>query len=90
MTISSPLHGRREPPGPAGGSDGAEAHRATLLRTVELEVDGLKALHQALGQELGSRVLAAVQIILSLSGRVVVTGMGKSGHIARKISATLA
>lgn len=43
-----------------------------------------------LAARLDSRVEEAVELILSVSGRVVLTGMGKSGHIARKISATMA
>jgi arabinose-5-phosphate isomerase len=66
------------------------ARRATLLRTVQLEADGLGALHAALQGELGPRVLAAAALILDRPGRVIVTGMGKSGHVARKLGATLA
>ncbi len=43
-----------------------------------------------LAARLDSRVEDAVELILSVPGRVVLTGMGKSGHIARKISATMA
>lgn len=50
------------------------------------EIDGLKALHASLGDEF----IKALTIMQETSGRVVVTGMGKSGHIGRKISATLA
>jgi arabinose-5-phosphate isomerase len=64
--------------------------RAILLRTVALEADGLNALHAALDGELGARVMAAVDTILARPGRVVVTGMGKSGHVARKLAATMA
>ena len=39
---------------------------------------------------LGASFVAAVEKIRSARGRVIVTGMGKSGHIARKIAATLA
>ncbi|HYH02402.1 MAG TPA: KpsF/GutQ family sugar-phosphate isomerase [Bacillota bacterium] len=39
---------------------------------------------------LGSDFIKAVDLILNCSGRVVVTGMGKSGHVGRKIAATLA
>ena len=49
----------------------------------------LKAL-QALGARLGSEFAAACRAMLACRGRVVCTGMGKSGHIARKIAATLA
>ena len=66
------------------------ARRATLLRTIELETEGLRALHAALADGLGPPVLDAVDFILTLPGRLVVTGMGKSGHVGRKIAATLA
>ena len=66
------------------------ARRATLLRTIELETEGLRALHAALADGLGAPVLDAVDFILTLPGRLVVTGMGKSGHVGRKIAATLA
>jgi len=64
--------------------------RATLLRTIALEADGLRTLHDALAGELGDRVLRAVATMQACRGRVVVTGMGKSGHVGRKIAATLA
>ena len=44
----------------------------------------------ALRSRLGSDFIAAVNAILAVKGRVVVMGMGKSGHIGRKIAATLA
>ena len=44
----------------------------------------------ALGSGLGPAFAAACRCILNTAGRVVVTGMGKSGHIAGKIAATLA
>jgi arabinose-5-phosphate isomerase len=66
------------------------ARRATLLRTVALEAEGLQALHAALEGDLGARVLDACTLVLARPGRVIVTGMGKSGHVGRKIAATLA
>ncbi len=45
---------------------------------------------QRLGQRLGPDFVATVRAILSTQGRVVVMGMGKSGHVGRKIAATLA
>jgi arabinose-5-phosphate isomerase len=66
------------------------ARLETLLRTVALEADGLRALHAALEGELGLRVLDAVAAIRAAPGRVIVTGMGKSGHVGRKIAATMA
>ncbi|MGX9963201.1 KpsF/GutQ family sugar-phosphate isomerase [Roseomonas sp. F4] len=68
----------------------ASDRMATLRRTVALEAAGLQALEAALGGELGDRVLAAVDLLMGLQGRLILTGMGKSGHIARKIAATLA
>jgi arabinose-5-phosphate isomerase len=44
----------------------------------------------ALGAALGRDFSAVIDILFGISGRVVVTGMGKSGHVARKIAATLA
>jgi arabinose-5-phosphate isomerase len=67
-----------------------DPRRATLTGTVSLEAAGLQALAEALDGPLGDRALAAVELMLSRGGRVVVTGMGKSGHVARKIAATLA
>ena len=45
---------------------------------------------QSLSEALDGEFSRAVDILLSVKGRVVVSGMGKSGHIARKIAATLA
>jgi arabinose-5-phosphate isomerase len=50
------------------------------------EAAGLRALAAALDARFG----AAVEALAGVSGRVVVTGIGKSGHVARKIAATLA
>lgn len=66
------------------------ARHATLVRTIELELDGLRALQGALHDSLGMKVLEAVDTILARNGRVIVTGMGKSGHIGKKLAATLA
>ena len=58
-----------------------------LGRSVILtEADGLAAL----ADSLDGAFTEAVDLIVGLKGRVVLTGMGKSGHIARKIAATLA
>jgi arabinose-5-phosphate isomerase len=44
----------------------------------------------AIGESLNGEFSKAIDAILSVDGRVIVSGMGKSGHIARKIAATLA
>tara|TARA_Y100000766_G_scaffold154854_1_gene132977 strand:+ start:152 stop:1132 length:981 start_codon:yes stop_codon:yes gene_type:complete len=55
-------------------------------RTISMEADAVSALSSALGPPFA----AACRCVLGTTGRVVVTGMGKSGHIAGKIAATLA
>jgi arabinose-5-phosphate isomerase len=60
------------------------------LRTLETEAGGITALVAAMQDGLGVAFNAAVDAIRAARGRVVVTGMGKSGHIGRKIAATLA
>ena len=55
-------------------------------RVLRLEAKGLDALANSLGRDF-SRVL---DLLAAATGRITVTGMGKSGHIARKIAATLA
>ena len=59
---------------------------AVARKAMTLEADGIRALSDALD----ARFSRAVDILLAVSGRVVVTGMGKSGHIGRKIAATFA
>ncbi|MDO9441580.1 MAG: KpsF/GutQ family sugar-phosphate isomerase [Beijerinckiaceae bacterium] len=69
----------------------ATAATASALRTLELERAGIAALEAALIENgLGQDFTAAVELISRAPGRVIVTGMGKSGHIGRKIAATLA
>ena len=55
-------------------------------RTFDTEVKGLVAL----GQRVDHEFARAIDLLLNIDGRVVVTGMGKSGHIGNKIAATLA
>lgn len=58
---------------------------------LRIEIDAMKDLQHRLTQPEESRAFTnAVSAILQCHGRVVVSGMGKSGHIARKIAATLA
>jgi arabinose-5-phosphate isomerase len=65
-------------------------HIASALRTLATESDGIAALVAAMSDGLGGPFVAAVETIREARGRVIVTGMGKSGHVARKIAATLA
>jgi arabinose-5-phosphate isomerase len=72
------------------GTDRANDAIASALRTLEAEGSGVAAIAAALQGPLGSAFTAVVELILAAKGRVIVTGLGKSGHIARKIAATLA
>ena len=65
-----------------------EAGRAILLAQETLDIEAAAVM--AVRQRLGPAFAEAVERMLLLSGRVVVMGMGKSGHIGRKIAATLA
>jgi arabinose-5-phosphate isomerase len=62
----------------------------SALRTLELEGSGVDALAAALRGKLGAGFIAAVDLIREAQGRVIVTGMGKSGHVGRKIASTFA
>lgn len=55
-------------------------------RVIGIEAD---ALH-ALAESLDDRFEAAIDLLAAVKGRVIVSGMGKSGHVARKIAATMA
>lgn len=65
---------------------------ANALSVLQTERNGLEALEQAMQDVngLGGSFARAVLLISQLKGRLVVSGIGKSGHIARKIQATLA
>lgn len=63
---------------------------ASATNTISCERQGLQALHQALAGNLGEAFSKAVDLLAQSTGRVIVTGVGKSGHIARKIAGTFA
>ena len=75
-------------------AESAFSASGSALRTLELEQAGIAALRAALAStgpgSLAARFEAAIALAGSISGRLIVTGMGKSGHIGRKIAATLA
>lgn len=62
------------------------AYLETALRVIRTEAEGLAQLADSLGDSFDR----AVEAILVARGRVIVSGMGKSGHVGRKIAATLA
>jgi arabinose-5-phosphate isomerase len=64
----------------------AERYLELARDVLDIEADAVRALKARLGEPF----LRAHRLMLDTKGRVVVTGMGKSGHIARKIASTLA
>ncbi len=69
---------------------GATPPSQSALRTLETGSAGIAALASALQGALGAAFSEAVELIRQAKGRVIVTGLGKSGHVARKFAATLA
>ena len=62
------------------------SYSASARRTISMEAAAVAALEERIGTEF----VQACELLLQVRGRIIVTGMGKSGHIARKIAATLA
>jgi arabinose-5-phosphate isomerase len=65
---------------------GSISYTASAQRTIRMEAAAVAALEGRIGTDFNS----ACELLLQVPGRIIVTGMGKSGHIARKIAATLA
>jgi arabinose-5-phosphate isomerase len=63
---------------------------SSALHTLETEASGITALIDAIRNGLGAPFIAAIELIKGAGGRLIVTGMGKSGHVGRKIAATFA
>jgi arabinose-5-phosphate isomerase len=62
----------------------------SAARTLALECEGLQALQEALARDLGPAFGRAVAVLAAARGRVIVTGIGKSGHVGQKLAATFA
>src|SRR3979490_1480258 len=74
----------------SSGTDDANAAVASALRTLDAGGSGIAAIAAALRGPAGPAFAPAADLIRQAKGRVIVTGLGKSGHVARKIAATLA
>jgi arabinose-5-phosphate isomerase len=78
----------RENPAPASAAVAADATRTLALAREVLAIEANAIV--TLAARLGRPFVDAVTLILQCRGRVVVTGIGKSGHVARKLAATIA
>jgi len=74
----------------SSGPENAETAVQSALRTLEVGSHGIGAIASALQGPLGAAFAQSVDVIRQARGRVIVTGLGKSGHIARKVASTLA
>jgi len=75
---------------PGTAQPGAKLDVAALKRSALTVVDTEARAIEGLKARIDANFLQACQLMFACPGRVVVSGMGKSGHIARKIAATLA
>jgi arabinose-5-phosphate isomerase len=71
-------------------SESAAQALELACKTLQIEADAILALKNRLASPAGESFARAVSSLLSCNGRVVVSGIGKSGHIARKIASTMA
>src|SRR5712671_4181213 len=74
----------------SSGTDPVNAAIESALRTLDAEAGGVAAITAALQSDLRAPFAAAADRIRNAKGRLIVTGLGKSGHIGRKIAATFA
>ncbi|HET7122925.1 MAG TPA: KpsF/GutQ family sugar-phosphate isomerase [Bradyrhizobium sp.] len=74
----------------SSGTVSANVAVQSALRTLDAEGSGITAISTALQSELGGSFASAADLIRNAKGRLIVTGLGKSGHIGRKIAATFA
>ena len=68
---------------------GTDKWRNSARQVIATLTDGLQLLAEAIDGPLGDSLAAAAEQIRAARGRVILTGMGKSGHVARKIAATM-
>jgi arabinose-5-phosphate isomerase len=74
----------------SSGTNPIDASVQSALRTLDAEGSGIAAINAALQADLGEPFARSADLIRSAKGRLIVTGLGKSGHIGRKIAATFA
>ena len=87
MPLSRPARTKTGKPAKSKRRNGAVA---AALRTLRTEAEGLEQLAAALEGLMAAPFTAAVDRLVAVKGRVIVTGIGKSGHVGQKIAATFA
>ena len=65
----------------------SQADRSSAIRTIEAEIQAINNLRESVALE---NLTAALDLMENAAGRIIITGMGKSGHIGNKIAASLA
>ncbi len=65
----------------------SQIDRASALRTIEIEINAISSLKDSVALE---NLTTALDLMQNSTGRIIITGMGKSGHIGKKIAASLA
>jgi arabinose-5-phosphate isomerase len=73
-----------------GKRTSSSASCESAVRTLGLEGEGIAALRSALSGHMAEPFNEAVRLLKSARGRVIVSGIGKSGHVGQKIAATFA
>ena len=66
--------------------DKRQSYIDSAIKTINYEIEGLRSVLEVLDDN----YVRAIELILRCKGRVILSGMGKSGHVANKIAATLA
>lgn len=88
LVYTSAMHTQNTPPLTISGTT---SHALQLAcDTLQIEADEILNLKQRLSGEDADSFTEAISLVLRCAGRIVVSGIGKSGHIARKIAATFA